>query len=179
MSQRYWSSTTHVSGTDGAWRLRFQQGDVDATYNYYSYYVRAVRGGQSDNTQVDNGDGTVTGISTGLMWQQEWGDVNSDGESAWNDEATWQQALQYCENLKLAGHSDWRLPNIRELQSIADHGRWAPAIDPVFSSRGRHWASTSLAFRPDYAWLVDFFHGYAMVEEKVYHNYVRAVRTGL
>ncbi|MCZ6794290.1 MAG: DUF1566 domain-containing protein [Planctomycetota bacterium] len=33
----------------------------------------------------------------------------------------------YCENVELAGHDDWRLPNVRELESIADYGGRGPA----------------------------------------------------
>lgn len=53
---------------------------------------------------VNMGDGTVTDRCTGLMWQKE----TAPGMY------TWQAALKYCEKLALAGHTDWRLPNIRE-----------------------------------------------------------------
>ena len=32
----------------------------------------------------------------------------------------WEDALSYAENLELAGYSDWRLPNAKELQSIVE-----------------------------------------------------------
>jgi len=73
---------------------------------------------------TDNGDGTVTDHCTGLMWQKE----TAPGEY------TWQEALEYCENLSLAGHRNWRLPNVRELESIVDYGRHFPSIDPIFVS---------------------------------------------
>jgi hypothetical protein len=61
---------------------------------------------------TDNGDGTVTDACTGLMWQKT------------PDPAlmTWQGALQLCAGLVLAGHDDWRLPNLHELQSIVHFG---------------------------------------------------------
>jgi hypothetical protein len=50
---------------------------------------------------------------TGLMWTK---DANLPGIGyAWQ---TWQQALDYCNNLTFAGYSDWRLPNINELNSL-------------------------------------------------------------
>ena len=58
---------------------------------------------------VDNGDGTVTDTKTGLMWQK-----------AEAGTKTWKEAIAYCESLVLAGHSDWRLPDLNELQSIVD-----------------------------------------------------------
>ncbi len=45
-SANYWSSTTHATSSDGAWRLSFSDGSVDGSSMDDSYYVRAVRGGQ-------------------------------------------------------------------------------------------------------------------------------------
>jgi hypothetical protein len=106
----------------------------------------------------DNGDGTVTDTCTSLMWQQATADVDNDGLiDAGNDALTWAEALRYCENLVLCGDGtwrssilidgspdaeeidehggilwdDWRLPNVKELMSLADSGRYGP--DPVYS----------------------------------------------
>ena len=77
-----------------------------------------------DNNFIDNGDGTISDTSTGLMWQK----ATAPGTY------TWEQALTYCENLTLpaGGYSDWRLPNRNELQSIVDYSRYNPAIDTTF-----------------------------------------------
>lgn len=85
--------------------------------------VRYVRGNPEygKNKFTDNNDGTVTDQATGLMWQQ------ADSGSGLN----WEEALAYAENLELAGHSDWRLPNAKELQSIVDYSA-IPAIDQKF-----------------------------------------------
>ncbi len=50
---------------------------------------------------VDNGDGTVTDTKRQLMWQK-----GDNGE-----EVTFEQAQNYCRNLRLGKHADWRLPN--------------------------------------------------------------------
>ncbi len=93
------------------------------------FYVMYVRG-NSDygvNNFQDNGNGTITDNSSGLMWMQD-----DDGEGMF-----WEDALSHAENFEFAGHSDWRLPNAKELQSIVDYSR-APsvtnsaAIDPLF-----------------------------------------------
>lgn len=52
------------------------------------------------------------------MWQQ--------GEGG---RMTWEAALTHCENLDLADHNDWRLPNRNELQSLSDYQGFRPAID--------------------------------------------------
>jgi hypothetical protein len=109
---------------------------------------------------TDNGDGTVTDNCTGLMWQKRTADVNSDGQSTGADSIPWCNAMIFCSNLGLGGHNDWRLPNVRELESIVDYGRSGPAIDPVFSATsGRYWSSTSIESNPESAWLVEFFGG--------------------
>lgn len=104
---------------------------------------------------------------TGLMWQRDtvnWG-------------VGWCEALYYCENLRLAGHDDWRLPNIRELESIVDYGRFAPPLDPLFEARiDGYWSSTSAAHFPDNAWFVGFGSGGASSYVKEVGFAVRAVR---
>ena len=134
----YWSSTTYASSTDDAWCVDFDCGDVRRlpTVRTSYCYVRAVRGGQSNNNFVDNGDGTISDTSTGLMWQK----ATAPGTY------TWEQALTYCENLTLAGISDWRLPNRNELQSIVDYSRYNPAIDTTFfpdTVASDYWSSTT------------------------------------
>ena len=74
---------------------------------------------------TDNGNGTVTDNDTGLIWQQ--GNVN-------NILGNWDYLIGYCEGLSLAGQTDWRLPNIKELKSIIDYNLDSPAIDQdIFS----------------------------------------------
>lgn len=133
---------------------------------------------------VDHGDGTVTDTCTGLMWQKDTADVNGDGtvspEWGGGDRVPWAEAVAYCENLSFAGHDDWRLPNVRELQSIVNYGRWDPAIDPAFGAFSDwYWSSTTNARYAGYAWLVEFFDGNVFQAGiKGLHYYVRAVRSG-
>ncbi len=138
------------------------------------------KGCPTENRFIDNQDGTVTDTCTGLMWQKDTADINGDGTyTREQDRVTWQQALQYCESLEFAGHSDWRLPNVRELQSIVDYGRYGPSIDPVFSVWAEswwYWSSSTGAGHPDYAWGVDFVGGSVPVDYKGVGGCVRAVR---
>ncbi|MGB5159265.1 DUF1566 domain-containing protein [Desulfobacterium sp. N47] len=119
---------------------------------------------------VDNNDGTVTDTKTGLMWQQ-----------AGAGTMTWTAALTYCENLQLAGYSDWRLPNRNELQSLVDYSKYNPAIDTVAfpgAMSSYYWSSTTSASYPAYAWLVSFYYGSVNHGHKSSSYYVRAVRGG-
>ena len=114
-----------------------------------------MRGGQSNNNFIDNGDGTITDTSTGLMWQK----ATAPGTY------TWEQALTYCENLTLpaGGYSDWRLPNRNELQSIVDYSRYNPAIDTTFfpdTVASAYWSSTTYAYDTNDAWYRGLHNGY-------------------
>lgn len=138
-----WSSTQYVGLTMGGDTTVFGVNFVDGRIKGYpkyeppvgtvpmTMYFRMVRGNTSYgiNDLIDNGDGTITDSATGLMWQQA-----DDGASR-----DWENALTYAGNLTLAGNSDWRLPNAKELHSIVDYTRSpqttsSPAIDPIFST---------------------------------------------
>lgn len=138
---QYWSATEYVSTTMNGDHTVFGVNFADGRIKGYgsqdprtgapkSQYVRFVRGNTEygKNNFVNNGDGTVTDLATGLMWQK------ADSGTGLN----WKESLAYAENFELAGHSDWRLPNAKELQSIVDYTRSpdttsSAAIDPVFS----------------------------------------------
>jgi|WetSurMetagenome_2_1015567.scaffolds.fasta_scaffold07652_5 PKD repeat protein len=117
---------------------------------------------------VNNGDGTVTDTTTGLIWQQ-----TDDGIKR-----TWKDALACCEQLSLAGHDDWRLPNVRELETLVAVDRSKPAIDPLFSRRSDYyWTGSTQTFSPDLAWTVDFQYGKVYWAGKTESCYVRCLRT--
>jgi hypothetical protein len=78
--------------------------------------VLAVAGGNADygqNDFIDNGDQTVSDRATGLMWQKE--DYRS---------VDFEDAVGYCEADTTGGWTDWRLPDVKELQSIVDDSRF-------------------------------------------------------
>jgi hypothetical protein len=123
-----------------------------------------------------NGDGTVSDSTTKLMWQDDYSDNGGNIKKA-----TWEEAIKYCEDSKLAGYNDWRLPNIRELISIVDDTKYNPAIDTsafVNTTSGLYWSSTTYAYNHDYAWIVYFWYGYDYGGNKGYSTFVRCVRDG-
>ncbi len=105
-----------------------------------TYYVMYVRGNKSygKNDFKDNNNGTVTDKASGLMWMKVDSGKLKAGKNK-DGKLNWQEALDWAENLEYAGYSDWRLPNVKELQSIVDYTRSpattnSAAIDTVFQT---------------------------------------------
>ncbi|MDP2167086.1 MAG: DUF1566 domain-containing protein, partial [Thermodesulfovibrionales bacterium] len=149
----YWSSTTDAGDTSRAWCVYFGGGGVARGSKAYYHYVRCVRGNSYPSQSfTDNGNGTITDNVTGLMWQKQ-----DDGTTK-----TWESALTDCEGLSLAGYSNWRLPNIKELSSLVDDTKYNPVIDPLFTNTNSSYyrSSTTDASGTSDAWLVHFGSGY-------------------
>ena len=98
-----------------------------------TFFVLCVRGnpGYGKNDFHDNGDGTITDRATGLMWSK----ADSGQGMNWQDALAW---VQKKNAEKYLGHNDWRLPSVKELQSLVDYTRspdtsQSPAIDPIFN----------------------------------------------
>lgn len=117
--------------------------------------------------------GVVTDNKTGLQWQDDYSENGGDIKHA-----KWTDAIAYCEDLTLGGHSDWRLPNKKELLSIVDYGRHNPSIDTVFThtSSNDYWSSTTHADYTDGAWVVYFRNGNTGGYYKSRDHYIRCVR---
>ena len=183
--EQFWSSNYYVGVTvEGGSNAAFGVNHVTGHIKAYSAtssgaiggkYVRAVRGGDyGTNNFTDNGDGTISDSNSGLMWAQDDGGVELD----------WENTLLYAKTSELAGYTDWRLPNVKELQGIVDYSysptatnssNIGPAINPLFSCTklssdvqeagysddyGYYWTGTSAPFTSGepyyYAWYVAF-----------------------
>jgi hypothetical protein len=83
---------------------------------------------QSSDCDGNSATDIVTDNLTGLVWTR---DANLP-----NSTKTWDQSLYYADNLNLCGYSDWRLPNVRELPSLIDYGRYNyPALPALLATR--------------------------------------------
>jgi hypothetical protein len=137
-------TTSYATGDDGDWQKGVASPDPRFT---------------------DNGDGTVTDNLTALIWTK---DANCPGLG------TWTAALDYCNALSAGtcGLSDgskvgdWRLPNVRELQSLVDYANHDPALptghpftNVQYVPGLFYWSSTTRAFATGSAWMVNFRYG--------------------
>jgi hypothetical protein len=141
-----WSATKYVTNVMGnvvaVFGFNFGDGRIKG-YNQYAaggenaLYVRYVRGNPAYGTNqfVNNGDGTITDLATASMWSQNDSGVGYD----WPGALAWVQAKNAT---NYHGYNDWRLPNVKELQSIVDYTRspattGTPAINTnYFNSTG-------------------------------------------
>ncbi len=135
-----WSATVYTGKTlnniETIFGVNFIDGRIKGYPKYsprtnepHKMYFRLVRGNPQYgiNNFVDNKNGTITDLATGLMWQKEDSKKGMD----------WEDALHYAETLTVAGYNDWRLPSAKELQSIVDYTRspqstQSAAIHPIF-----------------------------------------------
>ena len=167
---QYWSSDLYVVDESYGALQGMAFGVNHATGHIKAYdtadngimgkFFRAVRGEEYGVNQfVDNNDATVTDYGTGLMW------ATADLGYAMD----WQTAITVAEETEIGGYSDWRLPDVKELQSLVDYSGTYPAIDSEFFTCTEleenefyyYWTSTSAYFSPDedengYAWYVGF-----------------------
>lgn len=111
---------------------------------------------------------TITDSSTGLMWAVET-----------LPRMTQEKAFEAAKASTLSGYSDWRVPTVRELQSIVDHSRSNPACALVFRAKSAgYWTSTDYAPDPALAWIVHFNSGGTGAYGKTSNYFVRLVRSG-
>ena len=112
---------------------------------------------------VDNGNGTVKDNLTGLTWLKN---TNCFGLVDWttalDDSNTLASGACGLTDGSVAGA--WRLPNIKELQSLADFGQYNPALPAGHpftgvTANGQFWSSTTAAGGQNGAWTLKFDGG--------------------
>ena len=128
---------------------------------------------------IDHGDGTVTDTRTGLMWKraaegQDWEEGKVNGKAI-------QFRFEESINNKIiyAGHCDWRIPTLQELQTIVDKTRDAPFIDlDVFprTQNDRYISSTQYEYSRHMSYFVNFSSGTAVIFGRSGGFYLRLVR---
>ena len=140
----------------------------DATFNTAPQMTQSILVAGS---RYDINDCAVTDTTTNLMWMrcsmgQTW-TVSACSGSAEN--YTWTAAKLLSS--PCGGYPDWRLPNVRELQTIVGRTLYNTAIDPtVFPNTpaSYFWSDTTF-FSADptlpssSVWSVDFSYGYSSI----------------
>jgi len=166
----YWSSTSSVRNNGEHWAVWYNSMFLDDTEN--DRWVLCVRGNESPLSQYTDNGNSITDNVTKLTWQK------ADDRVLRN----WEDALAYCEVLQLDSETDWRMPNLRELQTTVDYTSSDPTVDTAFFSAlsVKYWTSTTYMRDVYDAYMVDFNTGKVGVGFKGPAAYLtRCVRSGL
>ena len=172
VDQQYASSTTFIlnpseSGYQKMFGVNFSDGRIkgydltDAlSHLLKTFYVQLVRGATNYgvNNFTNNGDGTITDLSTGLMWSR----ADNGTSLMWSNALAWVQARNAAGHL---GFSDWRMPNVKELQSIVNYSN-APDYNGLPAIDANYFTCTTItneAGQPDfpYYWSSSTHSGYS------------------
>ncbi|WP_111980407.1 DUF1566 domain-containing protein [Algibacillus agarilyticus] len=139
---------------------------------------------------LDSQLGIATDQVTGLSWYMcsvgtTWNEINLTCEGQ-AQTFTWQEALQYADNIEYADYTDWRLPNIKELMSIIERQCSTPALNTAIFNDGlseRYWSNTPVIGTDsageiigDTVWAVSFEEGSNNTALKIENSLVRLVR---
>lgn len=184
----HWAIDERADNASFAWTVDFEEGATGTTSKTNILPVRLVRGAALLRGFIDNDDGTVTDTRTGLMWDrcvatQEWDGTTCQGGAP--SGSNWLPGLNLVQSLNASDHrgfDDWRLPNVKELASIADLALRDPAIDTaVFPNNPpftQLWSSTTATDDTANARGLNLFDGSVRTAGKDSLYRIRAVRGG-
>jgi hypothetical protein len=152
---------------------------------------------------TDNGDGTITDNNTGLTWEKKSEDTglhDKDNVYRWSGDGSQETIWDGLDDVNaeggtgFAGHNDWRIPNLKELQSIVNYQNVNPPVSAAFNTGCvggctvtscsctavfSYWSSTTGATAfPPAAWAVSFTTGAMGLLGKTGATSIRAVRGG-
>lgn len=186
----FWTSSSF--NKEEAWFVSMDMGRLDYRYKDFGAFVWCVRRESEGlperfvRTEPFAGEPVVTDQVTGLVWQgcaagQVGGDIECIGtETFYSGSDSADSAAVYCESLDWGGHTDWRLPHIKELASLMNsRTSTGVSIDPALfpdTPATWFWTATQYVAYPDHTWFLGFGDGHINVADQTYGHAVRCVR---
>jgi hypothetical protein len=187
-----WSSTPDVTCPTCAWDISFNITDlydnIDHKDSAYSILlVRGISNQYTSNTRFkslsETEDTEIFDSLTGLIWQKCTVGMSWNGSTCTGtpNSYSWRGALLYSQTLSesILDGKKWRLPNVVELYSIADHSKDTPAINNQWFPQTpavTTWSSSPNIQTPSEAWLIGFSSGYTATESVDSLHPIRMVR---
>ncbi|WP_395075066.1 DUF1566 domain-containing protein [Flavobacterium sp.] len=176
----WWTNTFELNSTTRVWVTNAGGGignkpisETISAGGTFKYHARAVRDIVTPtviaNHFTDNNNGTITDNLTQLTWQKV---PNANL-------LTWENAIGYAEGLSFANATDWRLPNIKELQSLNDESLINPSVNQTFFGAigiKNYWSSTTLPNQVTSSWYWNTAFGITTYTPKTNTNYVICVK---
>lgn len=180
-AEYWWTSDISVDNPNKIWVVNSGGGignhlktETKSAGGNKAFHVRAVRSifSRVFNTEhfTDLGNETIKDNYTGLIWQK----------NPSVDSLTWEDALKNAASLNLNNKNDWRVPNIKEIQSLCDPKLIRPAINRTYFNniKGNFWSSTTMTNNSEVAWDLNTDFGIVSYNEKTKKNFVIYVRGG-
>ena len=179
LAEYWWTSNRQANDNSKVWATNAGGGignhpksETISAGGNKKFHVRAVRDINLPeiipSRFTDNNNGTITDNLTNLVWQK----------SPTSDSLTWEQALMYADTLTIAGLNQWRLPNIKELQSINDESLINPSLNTIYfsvNSADKYWSSTSLPNQTAKAWYLNTQFGITTYDNKTIKHHLICV----
>ncbi len=175
LADDYWCGVSYGLRADCGWVINLNLGSATAKNKALKSCCMAVRGENktaNNDRFVDNGDGTITDKVCGLMWQKAQPECKS-----------YIEVQEMLKDFELAGHRDWRLPTMHELNTIFDESYSGKSFyfeafesDKLQPPILQH--ITANIFGDTYVWVTNFNFGYdGYYAEKTMPLCYRLVRT--
>lgn len=150
----YWTRTNCSRLPNQAWYIHMGGARVYRGMKHGSYMVWPVSGSAPGRDRIKDRFVNQTHSFYDRLTQRTW--LNDKWPAA--GAVTWQQALDWIKRLneeKETGYQDWRLPNIRELESLVDITSHSPALAAGHLFHRIHegyWSATTSLYEPRHAW---------------------------
>jgi hypothetical protein len=206
----YWSATSYLGTATKAWMITLTNGveKIGSSNTGYLLPVRIVTSDSLSKTGqaviyspadeayiqekvewpaprfTDNGDGTVTDSLTGLMWLKDGGCL----KKRWNDSLNIiidfnTNTQRYACSGYSANYNDWRMPNVKELESminydVSDSAGWLNAAGFTNIKNSSYWSSTTSGRTAAQAWMMNMKKSVKLLQNKKSTYYAWPVRGG-
>jgi hypothetical protein len=152
----YWTSSTCRRLADQAWYIHLGGGRIYRGMKHGSYMLWPVTGPQQNEEPLSNRFmvkiDTVWDRLTSRVWLRSFDEMERP--------LKWEKALETIASLntqRAGGYANWRLPNIRELESLVELNRHSPALPadhPFANVAEGYWSSTTSIYEKQYAWVL-------------------------
>jgi len=209
-STYYWSATSYLGTATKVWMITLNNGveKIGSSNTGYILPVRIVasdtlpKAGQAviynpaDQAYIqekiewpaprytDNGDGTVTDSLTGLMWLKDGGCIKKRWNDSLNIIVDFNTSPQrYACSGYSANYDDWRMPNVKELESMinyetSDAAGWLNSAGFTNVKYSSYWSSTTSQKSAAQAWMMNMKKSGKLLQNKKSSYYTWPVRGG-
>lgn len=177
----YWTGTSCARLPEQAWFVHLGGARVFKGAKDSSYMIWPVRGHRQHfrTASPEATAGVLVDDRTGLMWTDC---------ADWCGMVTWAGATEVIALMnreQAFGFGDWRLPDVRDLESLVDLTRHSPALPAGLrpqNVQAHYWSATTSAWENTYAWCLYLQDGAIGVGFKMDAEFyvwpVRGVRVG-